>query len=74
MSRKSKPEAKSITQLSHEVAAILQAPTTDETRFKSMSLCDDIMNAHDQVRDALLRETLRGWVGRVQAKFQEMNG
>jgi len=62
---------RTVTELSHAVAKMLTLPPNEKkNRFDSMALCEEIMDRHDVTRDNLMRETLRSWVGEVQAKFQ----
>lgn len=61
--------AVNLTELTHEVAAMLKAEQNEENRFKSMDLCQRLIEECDQVGDQLLRETIRSWIGRIQERF-----
>lgn len=63
-------EPRSIAELSHAVAEVLRSPHKgDVTRFRVMDLSQEIMERCDLVsaRDDLMRDTLRSWIGRIQA-------
>lgn len=59
-------------ELSHAVRALLEADENESNRFASMDLCAEIMDCADLVPpfDEHLRDTLRSWVARLQARFQ----
>ena len=59
-------EPPTITELSHKVAASLKQERSEENAGDSYDLCEEIIQRHDLVRDDLMRETLRGWIGKVQ--------
>lgn len=61
---------KTITALSHEVAAILKEDINEKNRFRSMDLCVEIIEVADKTHDNFMRETLRSWIGKIQDKFQ----
>ncbi len=65
-----KPTPRTIAELSHAVAAMLTAEKSDQTRFDAMALCAEVMDRCDLVSrsDALMSETLRSWIGKVQRK------
>lgn len=58
------------TKLSREVGEVLMLPHTEETKFKSMELCQRIMEEHDKTRDTTMQITLRRWVGKLQEWYQ----
>lgn len=61
---------KSITKLTHDVAALLKEDVTESNRFKSMDLCERIRDASDRQRNTQMRETMRRWTGKLQTKFE----
>ena len=72
MGTKTKKEPRSVAELSHAVAAMCKAELNGKNRFASMDLCKEIMNRCDLVshHDEFTRQTLRSWIGKVQARFQ----
>ena len=69
---KQKNPPRSISELSHATAEMLRAEINDPNRFKSMDLCNEIMDRCDLVshRDQLMLDTLRSWIGKIQERFQ----
>lgn len=60
----------SFTDLTHEYGRLLKVELTaanaEETRSQSRDLCDVLINRIENYRDALMADTIRSMIGRLQ--------